>query len=87
MRPSTADRIQLTPNLQFYFYPIRVDETAARIEQSYRAAKVISDRVYILSNNPLIQGDGVMRVPHQVDEMIYPALYAGLCADDGVYRL
>ena len=41
------------------------DETAARIEQSYRAAKVISDRVYILSNNPLIQGDGVMRVPHQ----------------------
>ena len=64
-------QIQLTPNYNFIFIDPG-DETAARIEQSYRAAKVISDRVYILSNNPLIQGDGVMRVPHQVDEMISP---------------
>jgi glucoselysine-6-phosphate deglycase len=64
-------QIQLTPNYNFIFIDPG-DETAARIEQSYRAAKAISDRVYILSNNPLIQGDGVMRVPHQVDEMISP---------------
>ncbi len=64
-------QIQLTPNYNFIFIDPG-DETSARIEQSYRAARAISDRVYILSNNTMIQGDTVMRVPHQIDEMLSP---------------
>lgn len=67
-------QIQLTPNYTLIFIDPG-DETSSRIEQSYRAAKEISDRVYVLSNNPLIQGNGVMRVPRRVDEAISP-LYA-----------
>lgn len=64
-------QIQLTPNYNFIFIDPG-DETAVRIEQSYHAAMAISDRVYILSNNPMLQGAGVMRVPHLVEESISP---------------
>ena len=64
-------QIQLTPNYNFVFIDPG-DETSARIEQSYHAAKAITDRVFILTDNPNIQGDEVMRVPVRIEEMISP---------------
>lgn len=32
----------------------------------------MTDRVFILSNNPILQGAGVLRVPHLVSEQLSP---------------
>lgn len=64
-------QIQLTPDYTFVFLDPG-DHTAARFEQAYRAAKAITDRVFILSNNPAITGPGVFRVPQQVAEPLSP---------------
>ena len=65
---------QLTPQYSFLFIDPG-DSTKERIEQSFRAAQKITDKVYILSNNPNLQEDSVMRVPNNIDEILSP-LYA-----------
>lgn len=64
-------QIQLTPNYNFLFIDPG-DETAARIHQAYTAAQCMTDRVFALSNNPKVEGPGVMRVPHTVEEALSP---------------
>ena len=64
-------QIQLTPNYNFIFIDPG-DETAPRIQQSYKAARAMTDRVFILSNNPEITGKEVMRVTHAIKEKLTP---------------
>lgn len=67
-------QIQLTPNYNFIFIDPG-DETSPRIQQSCKAARAMTDRVFILTNNPEIEGKEVMRVTHTVKEKLTP-LYA-----------
>lgn len=64
-------QIQLTPNYNFIFVDPG-DETADRIYQAWQAARKMTDRVFILSNNPRIEGSGVMRIPEPVEEQLSP---------------
>lgn len=64
-------QIQLTPNYNFIFVDPG-DETADRIYQAWQAAQKMTDRVFILSNNPKIEGPGVMRIPNAVEEILSP---------------
>lgn len=64
-------QIQLTPNYNFVYLDPG-DETASRMQQSFRAARAMTDRVFILSNNPELQGKEVMRVTHAVPEKLSP---------------
>lgn len=64
-------QIQLTPNYNLIFIDSG-DETSSRIFQAYQAGSCISDRVFILSNNPDIESKCVMRVPHHVPEELSP---------------
>lgn len=64
-------QIQLTPDYTFVFLDPG-DVASTRIEQFYRAACAITDRVYILTNNPNIAGPGAFRVPHQIAETLSP---------------
>ena len=64
-------QVQLTPNYNMIFLDPG-DETSARIQQAWKAAHKMTDRVFILSNNQMLQGAGVMRVPHLVSEPLSP---------------
>lgn len=64
-------QIQLTPDYTFVFLD-PWDHTAPRIRQSVQAARAITDRVFVLSNNPEITGPGVFRVPQNTVESLSP---------------
>lgn len=64
-------QVQLTPNYNLIFLDPG-DETSPRIQQAWKAAHKMTDRVFILSNNPILQGVGVLRAPHLVSEQLSP---------------
>lgn len=64
-------QIQLTPNYNFIFIDPG-DETTQRIMQSCKAARAMTDRVFIISNNPEIEGKEVMRVTNTIKEKLTP---------------
>lgn len=64
-------QIQLTPNYNLFFLDPG-DDTRPRIRQAWLAAQKMTDRVFILSNDPAMAGPGVMRVPAQAAEVFSP---------------
>lgn len=69
-------QIQLTPNYNFVFLD-PCDETRGRLKQSWEAAHKMTDRVFVISNDPEIDDNGVMRVPHSVSEPVSPLYMLG----------
>lgn len=62
---------QLTPDYTFIYLDSN-DRMSARFAKAFKASNTISHRNFAISNNPDINGNGVMRVPNVVDEMISP---------------
>ena len=62
---------QLTPDYTFIYLDSN-DMMSDHVATAFKASNAISHRNYAISNNPNITGDGVIRVPNVVDEMISP---------------
>lgn len=63
--------LQLTPNYTVVFVD-GGDEAGKRAVQAYHATRTVTDRCYIITNDPSVEDDHAIRIPSRVSELLTP---------------
>lgn len=63
--------LQLTPNYTVIFVD-GGDEAGKRVVQAYHATRTVTDRCFIITNNPTVDDDHAIRIPSCVNELLTP---------------
>lgn len=66
--------LQLTPNYTVFFIDDLM-QGSQRLTQIYKATKSVTDRVFMITNNKLIDDDHALRIPFAVEEELLSPLY------------
>jgi glucoselysine-6-phosphate deglycase len=65
--------LQLTPNYTVFF--VDGGNSSDRIHTIFAASRLVTDKAFLLTNNPAYEGDGVLCVPFDLPELITPLCF------------